>query len=66
MKLGDLVYYITYYTGIRWVVKKIWGEDCGCDERQRKLNEWTDIDLDLWKQNTENNGNNSRQRLQAN
>jgi hypothetical protein len=30
MRLGDLVYYITYYTGIRWVVKKIWGEDCGC------------------------------------
>ena len=48
MKLGDLVYYITYYTGIRWVVKKIWGEDCGCEERQRKMNEWTDIDLDLW------------------
>ena len=22
MKLGDLVYYITYYTGIRWIVKK--------------------------------------------
>tara|TARA_R110002020_G_scaffold119549_1_gene272709 strand:+ start:238 stop:390 length:153 start_codon:yes stop_codon:yes gene_type:complete len=48
MKLGDLVYYITYYTGIRWVVKKIWGENCGCEERQRKMNEWTDIDLDLW------------------
>ncbi len=51
MKLGDLVYYITYYTGIRWIVKKIskaLNKDCGCDERQRKLNEWTDIDLDLW------------------
>ena len=63
MKLGDLVYYITYYTGIRWIVKKIWGKDCGCDKRR---DEWNDIDLDLWKQNTENNGNNLRQRLQAN
>ena len=63
MKLGDLVYYITYYTGIRWVVKKIWREDCGCDKRR---DEWNDIDLDLWNQNTENNGNNLRQRLQAN
>ena len=63
MKLGDLVYYITYYTGIRWIVKKIWGEDCGCDKRRDEQN---DIDLDLWKQNTENNGNNSKQRLQAN
>tara|TARA_A200000159_G_C7258747_1_gene312096 strand:- start:398 stop:538 length:141 start_codon:yes stop_codon:yes gene_type:complete len=45
MKLGDLVYYITYYTGIRWVVKKIWAEDCGCDKRR---DDWNDIDLDLW------------------
>jgi len=44
MKLGDLVYHITYYTGIRWIVKKIWGEDCGCDKRQE---EWNDIEL--WK-----------------
>ena len=50
MRLGDLVYYITYYTGIRWVVwKKIWGDKCGCDERQKQLNEWSDIDIDLWK-----------------
>lgn len=49
MRLGDIVYYITKYTGIRWVVKKIWGDRCGCEERQHKLNEWTDIDLDLWK-----------------
>jgi hypothetical protein len=46
MKLGDLVYYITYYTGIRWVVKKIWKDRCGCDKRR---DEWNDIDLDLWK-----------------
>lgn len=49
MKLGNLVYYITKYTGIRWLVKKITKmfniEDCGCDRRRE---EWNDIDLDLW------------------
>ena len=42
MKLGDLIEKITRYTGIKWLVKKIWGEDCGCDKRQEKLN---DIEL---------------------
>ena len=46
MKLGDLVYYITYYTGIRQIVKKVTKalgiEDCGCDRRRE---EWNDIDL---------------------
>ena len=28
MKLGDLIEKITRYTGIKWLVKKIWGEDC--------------------------------------
>ncbi len=46
MKLGDIVYYFTKYTGIRWIVKKIWGDDCGCDKRR---DEWNDIDIDLWK-----------------
>lgn len=36
--LGDIVALVTKYTGIKWVVKKIWGEDCGCNERQEKLN----------------------------
>lgn len=62
MRLGDIVYYITKYTGIRWVVKKIWGDRCGCEERQRKLNEWTDIDLDLWKKQIEITGNNLKLR----
>lgn len=47
MKLGDAVYYFTYYTGINWLVKKIskaLGKDCGCDKRR---NEWNDIDLGL-------------------
>ena len=36
--LGDVVYLLTKYTGIRWLVKKIWGDDCGCDERQEEWN----------------------------
>ena len=43
MKLGDFIYYFTKYIGIRWVVKKIWGNDCGCDQRRDKYN-----DIDLW------------------
>ena len=43
MKLGDLIELITTYTGIKWIVKKIWVEDCGCDERQEQLN-----DIELW------------------
>lgn len=50
MKLGDLVYYFTKYTGIRWIVKKIAGKnDCGCDRRRE---EWNDIEIkfdDKWK-----------------
>ena len=43
MKLGDLVYYITYYTGIHFLVKKIsklLGFDCGCDERRESWNKY--------------------------
>ena len=43
MKLGDLIERITYYTGIKWLVKKVFGNDCGCDERQNKLN-----GINLW------------------
>ena len=42
MKLGDLIYYITYYTGIHWLVKKVsklLGKDCGCDKRRKDLND---------------------------
>ena len=49
MRLGDLVYYLTKYTGIRWVVKKIsnWLEvDCGCDKRR---DNWNEIKIDRWK-----------------
>ena len=43
MRLGDFIYYLTKYTGIRWIVKKIWGNDCGCDQRRNKYN-----DIELW------------------
>lgn len=37
--LGDTVAKLTQATGIDKLVKFIAGEDCGCDERQAKLNE---------------------------
>ena len=37
--LGDTLAQITQATGIDKLVKFIAGEDCGCDERQAKLNE---------------------------
>ncbi len=48
MGLGDLIYYITKYTGIKWLVDKYhnhWGTDCGCDDRRKKLNE---IKINRW------------------
>lgn len=41
MRLGDLVEKITTYTGIKWLTKKIFGENCGCEERKDKLNKIT-------------------------
>jgi len=43
MKLGNLIELITTYTGIKWLVKKFWGENCGCEDRKNKLN-----DVELW------------------
>ncbi len=37
MKLGNLIERITYYTGIKWLWKKLY-PDCKCKERQEKLN----------------------------
>jgi len=37
--LGDTVEKITKATGIKKAVKWIAGEDCGCQERQKKMNE---------------------------
>ena len=45
MRLGDLVYYITKYTGIRYIWKKLY-PDCGCDERRIRWNKkWKDINF---------------------
>ena len=38
--LGDTIEQITEATGIKKLVKFVAGEDCGCDERKKKLNEW--------------------------
>ena len=38
-KLGDAIERFTYYTGIQWVFYKFVDKDsCGCDERQKYLN----------------------------
>jgi hypothetical protein len=36
--LGDTIHKITEATGIKKIVTKAIGNDCGCDERQEKLN----------------------------
>lgn len=36
--LGDTIEQITEATGIKKVVKAVFGEDCGCDARKEKLN----------------------------
>lgn len=36
--LGDTIAKVTEATGIDKVVKAVVGEDCGCDERRKKLN----------------------------
>jgi hypothetical protein len=37
--LGDLVAKVTEATGIKAVVEAVAGKDCGCAQRQQKLNE---------------------------
>ena len=36
--LGDVIALITKYTGIKFIVKKIFGDKCGCEERQQVIN----------------------------
>lgn len=38
--LGDTVEKVLQKTGVAKVAKWLLGEDCGCDERKAKLNEW--------------------------
>jgi hypothetical protein len=37
MKLGTTLEKIFKLIGIAWIVKKLWGKDCGCEERKQKL-----------------------------
>lgn len=37
--LGDLVAKVTEVTGIKAVVEAVAGKDCGCAQRQQKLND---------------------------
>jgi hypothetical protein len=37
--LGDLVAKVTEATGIKAVVEAVAGKDCGCAQRQQKLND---------------------------
>lgn len=36
--LGDVIEKVTESTGIKSVVKTVFGEDCGCDERKERFN----------------------------
>lgn len=36
--LGDIIDNITTATGIKYLVNKVTGGNCGCDERKEKLN----------------------------
>jgi hypothetical protein len=38
--LGDTIVKVTKATGIDKLVHFVAGEDCGCEERRKKLNEW--------------------------
>lgn len=40
MKVGTLLEKIFKAIGIQWIVKKIFGEDCGCEERRDKLDNY--------------------------
>jgi hypothetical protein len=48
MKLGNIIHYITKYTGIKYLVDKyhkLSGTKCNCNKRRKKLNE---IKIDRW------------------
>ena len=48
MKIGDIVFYITKYTGIKWLVNKYhnyMGTECNCDKRRK---DWNKIKIKRW------------------
>lgn len=46
--LGDIVEKVTEKTGIKALVKKVAGDDCGCDKRKDGLNKFSKEFLDLF------------------
>lgn len=36
--LGDIIAFITRYTGIAWLMHLIFKKSCGCEERRKALN----------------------------
>ena len=36
--LGDVIEKVTKVTGVKKIVKELFGDDCGCDKRKDKLN----------------------------
>jgi len=47
--LGDFVEKVTTSTGIKSAVQHLFGDDCGCEERKEKLNEFGQKLRDLFK-----------------
>lgn len=37
LKIGSKLEKLFKYTGIKWLVKKIFGDNCGCDKRRDAL-----------------------------
>ncbi len=37
--LGDIIEFFTKYTGIKYIVDKIWKGKCNCQRRKQILNE---------------------------
>ena len=38
--VGDIITDITKLTGIQYLTKKLFGEDCGCEERAEEINKY--------------------------
>ena len=45
--LGDIIELATKYSGIKWLVDKIWKGNCGCIRRRDSLNEKFPINNNL-------------------
>ncbi len=48
--IGDIVEWITEKSGIKFLVKRVYGEDCGCGDRKDK---WNKIKFDPFKHYSE-------------